>query len=117
MALIIVPTRELAEQIFKEARKLLHDTGIEVTKIYGGVAHDGQIRELKAGMDIVVATPGRLIDFMDSSLIVLNKTKYLIIDEADRIMDMGFEPQLNSIIFNKSKLNTPYLSNIIYRYA
>lgn len=99
--MIIVPTRELAEQIFKEARKLLHKTGIEVTQIYGGVPHGGQISELKSGMDIIVATPGRLLDFIESKLILLKKIKYFIIDEADRILEMGFEQQLNAIIFGK----------------
>lgn len=103
LALIIVPTRELAEQIYKEARKLLHKTGITVAKIYGGVPHDTQIRELKNGVDIIVATPGRLIDFTESKLVNLTKIKFLIIDEADRILDMGFEPQLNTIIFEKGK--------------
>lgn len=101
VSLIIVPTRELAEQIHKEARKLLNGTGIEVTQIYGGVPHDSQKMELRMGKDIIVATPGRLIDFLDSKMISLKKVKYLIIDEADRILDMGFEVQLNSIIFDK----------------
>jgi superfamily II DNA/RNA helicase len=67
------------------------------------VAHDTQIRELKAGVDIIVATPGRLIDFTESKLISLKKVKFLIIDEADRILEMGFEKQLNTIIFEKGK--------------
>lgn len=100
VALILIPTRELAEQIYKEARKLLHQTGIQITKIYGGVPHDSQIRELREGTDILVATPGRLIDFLNSKLITLKAVKYLILDEADRILDLGFSDQLNSITFN-----------------
>jgi ATP-dependent RNA helicase DDX3X len=100
IALILIPTRELAEQIYKEARKLLHQTGIQITKIYGGVPHDSQIRELREGTDILVATPGRLIDFLNSKLITLKAIKYLILDEADRILDLGFSDQLNSITFN-----------------
>jgi len=100
MALILIPTRELAEQIYKEARKLLHQTGIQITKVYGGVPHDSQIRELREGTDILVATPGRLIDFLNSKLITLKAVKYLILDEADRILDLGFTDQLNSITFN-----------------
>jgi len=99
VALILIPTRELAEQIFKEGRKLLHQTGIQITKIYGGVPHDSQIRELREGTDILVATPGRLIDFLNSKLITLKAVKYLILDEADRILDLGFSEQLNSITF------------------
>jgi len=79
-------------------------TGIDVTQIYGGVPHDCQIKELKTGMDIIVATPGRLLDFIESKLILLKKIKYLIIDEADRILEMGFEQQLNAIMFEKGKL-------------
>lgn len=100
VALILIPTRELAEQIYKEARKLLHQTGIQITKVYGGVPHDSQIRELREGTDILVATPGRLIDFLNSKLITLKAVKYLILDEADRILDLGFSDQLNSITFN-----------------
>jgi superfamily II DNA/RNA helicase len=104
MALILIPTRELAEQIYKEARKLLHQTGIQITKVYGGVPHDSQIRELREGTDILVATPGRLIDFLNSKLITLKAVKYLILDEADRILDLGFTDQLNSITFNYGNL-------------
>jgi ATP-dependent RNA helicase DDX3X len=100
VALILIPTRELAEQIYKEGRKLLHQTGIQITKIYGGVAHDGQLRELREGTDILVATPGRLIDFLTSKMISLKMVKYLILDEADRILDLGFSDQLNNISFN-----------------
>ena len=64
VCLILVPTRELAEQIWKEARKVIHNTGIVVTKVYGGVPHDQQIREIKQGCDIVIGTPGRLIDYL-----------------------------------------------------
>lgn len=99
IALIIIPTRELAEQIFKEARKLLYGTGINVVKIYGGVPHESQIRELKYGSDVLVATPGRLLDFLRTGAVSLSCVKYFIIDEADRILDMGFEPQLNSIVY------------------
>lgn len=99
VTLIIIPTRELAEQIYVQARKLLHDTGINVVKVYGGVPHEGQIKDFKWGCDILVATPGRLLDYLKSGLVTLSQVKYFIIDEADRILDMGFEPQLNSITF------------------
>jgi ATP-dependent RNA helicase DDX3X len=105
IALILIPTRELAEQIYKEGRKLLHQTGIQITKIYGGVPHDSQLRELREGTDILVATPGRLIDFLNSRLITLQAVKYLILDEADRILDLGFSEQLNSITFNYGIFN------------
>jgi ATP-dependent RNA helicase DDX3X len=103
VALILIPTRELAEQIYREGRKLLHNTGIQITKIYGGVPHDSQLRELRDGTDILVATPGRLIDFLNSKMISLKMVKYFILDEADRILDLGFSDQLNNISFNYGK--------------
>ena len=104
VGLILIPTRELAEQIYREARKLLHQTGIQITKIYGGVPHDSQLRELRDGTDILVATPGRLIDFLNSKMISLKMVKYFILDEADRILDLGFTEQLNNISFNFGKI-------------
>lgn len=100
IALILIPTRELAEQIFREGRKLLHQTGIQITKIYGGVPHDSQLRELRDGTDILVATPGRLIDFLSSKMVSLRKVKFFVLDEADRILDLGFSDQLNTISTN-----------------
>lgn len=99
IALILTPTRELAEQIYKEARKVLHKTGIIVVKVYGGVPIDAQIKHITRGCDILVATPGRLIDFMKRRVIKLNEVKYLVFDEADRMLEMGFEDQLREIIF------------------
>jgi ATP-dependent RNA helicase DDX3X len=111
VGVILIPTRELAEQIYREGRKLLHQTGIKITKIYGGVSHDSQLRELREGTDILVATPGRLIDFLDSKMISLKQVKYFILDEADRILDLGFTDQLNNISFKYGKY---YLSQSIY---
>jgi ATP-dependent RNA helicase DDX3X len=101
IALILTPTRELAEQIFKEARKVLHKTGMMVAKVYGGVAIEQQLRCISNGIDILVATPGRLIDFMKRHMITLSSVKYLVFDEADRMLEMGFEDQLNEIIFKR----------------
>lgn len=100
LALVLTPTRELADQIWIEARKLLYKTGICVTKVYGGVPYDGQIREIKRGTDILVATPGRLIDFLKRNSIVLDSIKFLVFDEADRMLDMGFEDQINEILIS-----------------
>ncbi len=99
VALIIVPTRELAEQIYKEARKVLYKTGIIVVKVYGGIPIDSQYKHIANGCDILVATPGRLIDFLKRDLIYLNSVKFLVFDEADRMLDMGFEDQLREIVF------------------
>jgi ATP-dependent RNA helicase DDX3X len=100
LCLILVPTRELAEQIYKEARKLTHMTGISVVKVYGGVGYDTQVGDIYDGCDILVATPGRLIDFIGRGRIVLSYVKFMVIDEADRILDMGFEDQLKAIMYD-----------------
>ena len=98
--LILVPTRELAEQIFKEARKVCFKTGIIVSRCYGGVKLDNQIRDLKQGCDIIIGTPGRIIELIEKRFLYLKLIKYLVIDESDRMLDMGFEHQINDIIFN-----------------
>jgi ATP-dependent RNA helicase DDX3X len=114
VTLILIPTRELADQIYKEARKLLHKTGINVVKIYGGVGYDSQTRELKHGCDILVSTPGRLLDFIKSNTISLSAVRYFIIDEADRLLDMGFEQQLNSIVFEKDLCDKSKRQNLMF---
>ena len=114
VCLILVPTRELAEQIYKEARKVIHKTGIVVTKVYGGVANDSQIRELKQGSDIVIGTPGRLIDHIKNGKLFLNMIKYLIIDESDRMLDMGFEDQMKEIVFNSQMTEKSKRNNLMF---
>ena len=104
VCLVIVPTRELAEQIYVEARKLLYKTGIIVCKCYGGVPNDTQIRELRQGVDIVIGTPGRLNEFIEKKILYLNLIKYLVIDESDRMLDMGFKPQLENIIIKNNQM-------------
>ena len=106
VCLVLVPTRELAEQIYVEARKLLYKTGIVVSKCYGGVPTDAQIRELRQGVDIVIGTPGRINEFIEKKILYLNLIKYLVIDESDRMLDMGFKPQLENII-SKNNQMTP----------
>ena len=105
VCLVLVPTRELAEQIYIEARKLLYKTGIIVCKCYGGVPNDTQIRELRQGVDIIIGTPGRIKEFIDKKILYLNLIKYLVIDESDRMLDMGFKPQLEDIISNNDQMN------------
>jgi len=100
VALILTPTRELAEQIYKEGRKLVHKTGIMVVKAYGGVPIETQLRFITNGCDILVATPGRLIDFVKRGIVTLSAIRFLVFDEADRMLDMGFEDQLREIIFS-----------------
>ena len=98
LLLIILPTRELAIQIYNEALKLLYKTGIIPVCVYGGESFNNQIADLREGCDILIGTPGRLIDFLNKKYISLEYCKYLIFDEADRMMDMGFEPDMRSIV-------------------
>lgn len=98
VALVLSPTRELAMQISVEARKLVSRTGIRVVVVYGGADPKLQARELDRGCDILVATPGRLLDFQNRGRLGLALVKYVVLDEADRMLDMGFEPQMRGIL-------------------
>ncbi|OMJ71285.1 hypothetical protein SteCoe_30546 [Stentor coeruleus] len=95
---ILAPTRELSIQIYEEALKFAHLTGIRIVAVYGGADPKIQSKELARGADIIVATPGRLIDFINRGKIDLSLVKYLVIDEADMMFDMGFEPQIRTIL-------------------
>jgi ATP-dependent RNA helicase RhlE len=96
--LVLAPTRELAVQIEDEIHGLAYHTTITSAAIYGGVEMGGQERALKAGVDIIVATPGRLIDHMRQQNADLSRIELLVLDEADRMMDMGFWPDVRRII-------------------
>ena len=98
IVLIIAPTRELAVQIEGEASKFASSSKIKHTCVYGGVPRREQARILKSGVEIVICTPGRLLDFLESGTTNLRRVTYLVIDEADRLLDMGFEPQLKAIM-------------------
>ena len=106
VCLVLVPTRELAEQIYIESRKLLYKTGIVSTKCYGGVPFDAQMRELRAGVDIVIGTPGRVFEFIEKKILFLDLIEYLVIDESDRMLDMGFKPQLENIITKNKQMRS-----------
>jgi ATP-dependent RNA helicase RhlE len=95
---VLAPTRELAVQIEDEIHGLAYHTTITSAAIYGGVEMGGQERALKAGVDIIVATPGRLIDHMRQQNADLSGIELLVLDEADRMMDMGFWPDVRRII-------------------
>lgn len=114
IALVLVPTRELADQVYKEAKKLSYETGINPVKIYGGVPYESQLFQLSLGCDILVSTPGRLIDYLKTNTISLSMVNMLIIDEADRILDMGFEDQLNAIFFNYDLVNKEKRQNLMF---
>ncbi|CAD2214349.1 ATP-dependent RNA helicase DDX5/DBP2 [Angomonas deanei] len=109
--LVLAPTRELAQQIESETRKILptvaeanaggnrqqHQQLIQCSCIFGGAPKGQQINELRAGVHILIATPGRLIDFLHIQKVNLSNTLFFILDEADRMLDMGFEPQVKEI--------------------
>jgi len=96
--LVIAPTRELAEQIHEAFQGLGRHTGLKSVAVYGGVDRKSQIRRVREGADIVVACPGRLLDLMEQSIIKLARVEVLVIDEADRMFDMGFLPDVRRII-------------------
>ncbi|KZV29242.1 DEAD-box ATP-dependent RNA helicase 37 [Dorcoceras hygrometricum] len=97
-ALILSPTRELSVQIHEEAKKFAYQTGVRVVVAYGGAPINLQLRELERGVDILVATPGRLVDLLERARVSLQMIRYLALDEADRMLDMGFEPQIRKIV-------------------
>lgn len=97
---IMAPTRELAIQIFDESRKFTYCTGLRSVVVYGGKPSGEQIRDLQKGCDVVVATPGRLKDFLGRRVISFKDVTHLILDEADRMLDMGFEPEIRAIVEN-----------------
>lgn len=96
--LIIVPTRELAVQIEEEALQLNRHIGFSIGCLYGGAPRQSQGTKLKKGLDIIVGTPGRLLDFASSGELRLKETGFLVIDEADRLFDMGFLPDIKKLL-------------------
>jgi ATP-dependent RNA helicase DDX5/DBP2 len=98
IVLVMAPTRELAVQIQNECKKYGSSSRIRNTCIYGGAAKGPQMRDLQRGVEIVIATPGRLIDMLESGVTNLKRVTYLVLDEADRMLDMGFEPQIRKIV-------------------
>lgn len=97
-ALVISPTRELALQTEDFARKIGASLGLSVATVIGGVRAGSQIAALRKGVDVLIATPGRLLDLVRGGYIKLNTIEYLVLDEADRLLDMGFLPDIRTII-------------------
>ena len=97
-ALILVPTRELAVQVEEEAEKVGKYTGLRFASFYGGVGYEKQVADLKKGVDIIIGTPGRVIDLEESKQMDLSRVAFLTVDEADRMFDMGFYPDLRKLI-------------------
>jgi ATP-dependent RNA helicase RhlE len=97
-ALILTPTRELAVQVKETFAGYAQHSGLFISEVYGGVPLGPQEEALRAGVDVVVATPGRLLDHMERQNVVFDDLEVLVLDEADRMLDMGFAPQLNRIV-------------------
>lgn len=97
-SLILAPTRELVSQIYEEARKFAYRSWVRPCVVYGGADIGTQLRSMERGCDLLVATPGRLVDLIERGRISLGNIKYLVLDEADRMLDMGFEPQIRRIV-------------------
>lgn len=103
IGLILAPARELAQQIYLEAKRFAKGLGMRATAVYGGSSVSEQIANLKRGSDVVICTPGRMIDILCMSagkMVSLQRVTYVVLDEADRMFDMGFEPQITKIMLN-----------------
>ncbi|PSC74094.1 DEAD-box ATP-dependent RNA helicase 21 [Micractinium conductrix] len=121
-SVILAPTRELAQQIEEETRNMAHFTDFRVVSVVGGQSIEEQGFALRKGCEIVVATPGRLVDCIERSYAVLNQCNYVVLDEADRMIDLGFEPQVMGVLDAMPSSNLkpenedePLESNRVYR--
>jgi ATP-dependent RNA helicase RhlE len=101
--LVLCPTRELAQQVAADTEALSKGTSVRVQAIFGGVGYGPQIEALESGYEVIVATPGRFIDHAQSKRVDLSNTRYLVLDEADRMLDMGFRPQIEQCIKGMSR--------------
>ncbi|KAG0280709.1 ATP-dependent RNA helicase ddx42 [Linnemannia exigua] len=100
IGIVLAPTRELADQIYSEAKRFAKAYSLRVAVVYGGASKQDQFKTLRSGVEIVVATPGRLIDMIKIKATNFKRTSFLVMDEADRFFDLGFEPQVRSICDN-----------------
>ncbi|KAK0085236.1 hypothetical protein PV325_005526 [Microctonus aethiopoides] len=129
-SIILTPTRELAQQIEEETNKFGQPLGIRTVLVVGGLSREEQEFRLRMGCEIVIATPERLIDVLENRYLVLNQCTYIVLDEADRMIDMGFEPDVQKILEympvtnlkpdnedaeNKEKLSANYNTTKKYR--
>ncbi len=97
-AVVLTPTRELCMQVEESIHKYAKHSQLEVAPIFGGVPLDPQTKALREGVDVIVATPGRLIDHLERQNLVFDELEFLVLDEADRMLDMGFAPQISRLI-------------------
>ncbi|CAH8485690.1 unnamed protein product [Heterobilharzia americana] len=98
IVLILVPTRELAQQVEKVAEEFCYSAGFKSACLYGGTSRSGQAEALGQSPEVVIATPGRLLDFLESRHTNMRRCTYLVLDEADRMLDMGFEPSIRRVV-------------------
>ena len=112
VALVLAPTRELVVQIALESEKFGRGCNIETLGVYGGVPKGMQMRKLNFGVQVLIATPGRLNDLIQVRSARLDKVVYLVLDEADRMLDMGFEPQIKDVI--KECPSAPMRHTVMY---
>ena len=127
-ALILVPTHELAVQVQEEAKSLASSTDFKIESFYGGVGYAKQTDSLKKKIDMIIGTPGRIIDLQEQGLMDLSNVAFLVVDEADRMFDMGFYPELRKILkcvpssenrqtmLFSATLNT-YVKNLAWEYT
>lgn len=120
--LIVVPTRELVMQVVEEAQKLVTYMNVEVVGVYGGTNIRRQKAEVEIGVDVLVGTPGRLIDLLKDGVLKTRKLRHLVLDEVDEMLDLGFKTQLEELIFFMPKKRqhlmfsatmTPEVENVI----
>jgi len=121
-ALILTPTRELAVQVQKEIKEIARNTDVKTACAYGGVSIENQAKEIRGGVDVLVATPGRLLDLRERRLVDLKQFDFVVLDEADRMLDMGFIEDMERILHQVSQerincLFSATLDNNIYSIA
>jgi ATP-dependent RNA helicase RhlE len=108
-ALVLLPTRELADQVAQQVKLYAKYTALRSTVVFGGIDMKPQTAELKKGVEVLVATPGRLLDHIEAKNAVLNQVEYVVLDEADRMLDIGFLPDLQRILSYLPKQRTTLL--------
>jgi ATP-dependent RNA helicase RhlE len=108
-ALVLLPTRELADQVADQVKLYAKYTNLRSTVVFGGMDMKPQTAELKKGVEVLVATPGRLLDHIEAKNCVLNQVEYVVLDEADRMLDIGFLPDLQRILSYLPKQRTTLL--------
>ena len=105
-ALVLLPTRELADQVAQQIKLYAQYTQLRSAVVFGGMDMKPQTAELKRGVEVLVATPGRLLDHIEAKNAVLNQVEYVVLDEADRMLDIGFLPDLQRILSHLPKQRT-----------